>query len=70
VEDQSHRPDVVAREAPVALSRQVAHAQAFGHAVLDPRDALCDLATHELNPTGDSWVNKIPAQAKNPKLSR
>src|SRR4029434_2332710 len=45
---QPHRPDVVASEAPVSPSLEVPHRQLLLKAELDPRDAVRDLAGHEL----------------------
>ena len=71
LEHQPHRLDVVAGEAPVALRVEVAQAQLVGEAELDARDAVRDLAGHELEPAArDSWLKRIPETAKSPYDSR
>ena len=56
LEHQPHRLDVVACEAPVSLGVEVAEAEFAGEAELDPRDAVRDLARHELEPAARRLV--------------
>ena len=56
LEHQPHRLDVVAGVAPVALRVEVAQPQLVGEAQLDARDAVRDLARHELEATARPLV--------------
>src|SRR4030095_5197514 len=49
LEHEPHRADVIAGEAPVAVSVEVAERQPAGEAQLDAGDGVTDLSRHELD---------------------
>ena len=64
LQHQPHRAHVVAREAPVAMRVEVSEPQLFSEAELDARNAVGDLARHELLPSTGRLVVEPDSAAR------